>query len=148
MPAKTIYRPRAKDSYDFKCVASIKQEWITALESGKYKLGYGALHQDDMFCPLGVLADVVSKKFPKKVKVTKVGNRYLYDECGLVLPTSIVHIAGLERADGGFVDRYTNYHLPENVELSLATLWDHKLLRGVSDIVKLLKNNRIHMFVN
>ena len=38
---------------------SIKQRWIEALKSGKYKQGYGQLRSsDNAFCCLGVLYDV------------------------------------------------------------------------------------------
>ena len=34
-------------------------EWITALRSGDYLQGKGALRQGDSFCCLGVLADII-----------------------------------------------------------------------------------------
>lgn len=37
----------------------IKTRWITALRSGKYKQGAGYLNENDCFCCLGVLCDVV-----------------------------------------------------------------------------------------
>lgn len=38
---------------------SIKQEWVAALRSGKYKQGREKLRTDDNFCCLGVLCDIV-----------------------------------------------------------------------------------------
>lgn len=39
----------------------MKQEWINALRSGKYKQGRSKLRHDDHFCCLGVLCDLVNK---------------------------------------------------------------------------------------
>lgn len=36
----------------------IKQKWVEALESGKYKQGKGRLKSDDAYCCLGVLCDL------------------------------------------------------------------------------------------
>lgn len=37
----------------------IKEKWVKALRSGKYKQGGGFLRKGDRFCCLGVLCDVV-----------------------------------------------------------------------------------------
>ena len=39
----------------------MKQEWINALRSGKYKQGRDNLRHGDHFCCLGVLCDLVNK---------------------------------------------------------------------------------------
>lgn len=39
----------------------IKDKWVEALRSGKYKQGSGQLRQDDCFCCLGVLCDIYIK---------------------------------------------------------------------------------------
>ena len=39
----------------------MKQEWINALRSGKYKQGRRKLRDGDYFCCLGVLCDLVNK---------------------------------------------------------------------------------------
>lgn len=43
---------------------AIKKEWVAALRSGKYKQGRGKLrHQNDTFCCLGVLIDVMGEEW-------------------------------------------------------------------------------------
>lgn len=37
---------------------SIKQKWISALRSGKYRQGRGALRRGDKYCCLGVLCEL------------------------------------------------------------------------------------------
>jgi hypothetical protein len=42
----------------------VKEKWVAALRSDKYKQGFGRLHKaDDTYCALGVLCDVYSKEF-------------------------------------------------------------------------------------
>ncbi len=43
----------------------IKNLWIKALESGKYKQGKNRLRTDDKFCCLGVLCDIYRKETGK-----------------------------------------------------------------------------------
>jgi hypothetical protein len=40
----------------------IKEKWIAALRSGKYKQGAGSLRKIDLFCCLGVLCDIYAKE--------------------------------------------------------------------------------------
>lgn len=40
----------------------IKQKWLSALRSGKYKQGKGRLRAQDTFCCLGVLCDIAAKE--------------------------------------------------------------------------------------
>jgi hypothetical protein len=43
--------------------ANVKQKWLEALRSGKYKQGSAFLHpKADEFCCLGVLCDVIDNK--------------------------------------------------------------------------------------
>jgi hypothetical protein len=37
----------------------LKDRWVAALQSGKYQQGKGQLRKGDLFCCLGVLADVL-----------------------------------------------------------------------------------------
>jgi hypothetical protein len=39
--------------------AQLKQHWINALRSGKYRQGKGFLQKNNKFCCLGVLCDIV-----------------------------------------------------------------------------------------
>ena len=38
---------------------ALKQKWVQALRSGKYEQGSGRLREDDCFCCIGVLADIL-----------------------------------------------------------------------------------------
>lgn len=40
----------------------IKQKWVEALRSGKYKQSIGALRKDNKYCCLGVLCDLYRKE--------------------------------------------------------------------------------------
>jgi hypothetical protein len=40
----------------------VKDKWLTALRSGEYKQGPGALRRGDEFCCLGVLCDLAVKE--------------------------------------------------------------------------------------
>lgn len=42
---------------------SIKEDWIKALRSGKYKQGTGCLRKGDEYCCLGVLCEVLDLDF-------------------------------------------------------------------------------------
>ncbi len=47
----------------------VKAEWLKALRSGEYKQCRGSLAKHNQgYCCLGVLADVVDKKFPELLK--------------------------------------------------------------------------------
>lgn len=85
----------------------IKQKWIEALRSGKYKQGTAALRKKDYlqkgkpeFCCLGVLCEIAIKegviKDPKKYD--RYYNTYLYPEIygDQLLPLKVVKWAGLE----------------------------------------------------
>ena len=39
----------------------VKEKWLEALRSGKYKQGTGALNKDGRFCCLGVLCDLFAE---------------------------------------------------------------------------------------
>lgn len=39
--------------------AALKKKWIDALRSGNYKQGHSVLRNDDHYCCLGVLCDVI-----------------------------------------------------------------------------------------
>lgn len=51
----------------------IKEDWVKALRSGKYKQGKGELHnkEDNTFCCLGVLCDLYIKE--KEIEWQKKG---------------------------------------------------------------------------
>ena len=78
--------------------SKIKNKWLKALRSGKYKQGIDALKIDNRFCCLGVLCDI----YAKEKKVAWVESR---DSKGQflgesnVLPMTVVDWAGVEKHD-------------------------------------------------
>jgi hypothetical protein len=42
----------------------VKELWVTALRSGTYQQGQGALRRDDTYCCLGVLCDLYAQVHP------------------------------------------------------------------------------------
>lgn len=43
-------------------IPSIKEKWLIALRSGKFKQGFGRMEENGAFCPIGVLAQVTTNK--------------------------------------------------------------------------------------
>jgi hypothetical protein len=75
----------------------VKAKWITALRSGKYRQGTGALHNltKDEFCCLGVLCDLAVQADVEVVDGV-VGDDYAtYDGEASYLPLSVRQWAGL-----------------------------------------------------
>ena len=70
----------------------IISQWVDALRSGKYEQGRGALRTaDGRWCCLGVLCDVVRKRWKKKLW----HGAYWHDGEGGVLPRDVLRAAGL-----------------------------------------------------
>jgi len=78
----------------------IKQKWIKALRSGKYKQGRGHLHYDDKYCCLGVLTELYIREHNgEKWEKMLGGNLFCFkaEECNL--PEVVSDWAGLEEKD-------------------------------------------------
>jgi hypothetical protein len=81
----------------------IKQLWIDALESGKYKQGRRALRKGNNFCCLGVLCDLYNKE-TGGLNSYWDGNNFLIGEgdgfaYDATLPMDVAHWAGLHDDD-------------------------------------------------
>jgi len=76
----------------------IKEKWIAALRSGKYKQGHAVLKQtyddQDLYCCLGVLCDLYIKD--KKLKRTTSIMR------GSYLPLNVQEWSGLRDGEGSY----------------------------------------------
>lgn len=125
----------------------LRKEWASALRSGKYKQGSCCLRKDDLYCPLGVLAELVAKKYPKAVTISKdAQGRTTYNGDALLLTEEITSKIGLVGPDGAFRDTTGKYMagLEENVECSLATIAD----RGAtfSQVADLIDNPKSRLF--
>lgn len=79
----------------------VKQMWIEALESGKYKKGrYFLRPTTKTFCCLGVLCDLHKKVTKKKKAWTKnidKRNEYLGEDN--LLPTKVMKWAGIKKSN-------------------------------------------------
>lgn len=77
----------------------IKQQWIAALRSGKYKQTQGALRKNNKFCCLGVLCDLSGlyewRQHNKEGQIIS----FSYDGVIGVLPHAIADWADLEQRD-------------------------------------------------
>ena len=84
----------------------IKDRWIAALRSRKYKQCKGVLHDDNGYCCLGVLCDLHSKSKQGKefglkfeFKNGSYGIKYYYDNNVGILPEVVKEWAGLDDTD-------------------------------------------------
>ena len=73
----------------------IKDRWVEALRSGKYKQGKRVLKQGENFCCLGVLCDIAKDE---------LGLEWIHDPDGdsmdgypTVLPLRVINYAGLHK---------------------------------------------------
>jgi hypothetical protein len=77
----------------------IKEQWVSALRSGKYKQGNGALRNiKDEFCCLGVLCDIVAPEkweLNNKTLLYGIDNKSKYLETA-VLFSEIRELTGVE----------------------------------------------------
>lgn len=88
----------------------IKEQWVKALRSGKYKQGREALRKKDpktgqwTYCCLGVLCDLYQKKHQSiKWQENKRGGYCHIHDNGASLPTEVQEWAGLGHPSGTFV---------------------------------------------
>ena len=79
----------------------IKQKWVKALRSGKYKQGETYLHRtDNRFCCLGVLCDLAAKEgVVSAIKSDEDDVAYAYDAWSQILPPSVMAWADLADAN-------------------------------------------------
>lgn len=68
----------------------IKEKWVAALASGKYRQTDHCLRSGDSFCCLGVLCDIHSKETGNE------WNKDIYLGRADVLPVSVIEWAGVE----------------------------------------------------
>lgn len=91
-------------------------KWIAALRSGKYKQTTGVLRNDNGYCCLGVLCNIVdNSKWYKSVD----SGAYFFDGQFEVLPGSIKDETGIKNNTGTF--------LVYGVPISLSSLNDEGL---------------------
>lgn len=80
--------------------ADVKERWVAALRSGKYKQGVGFLTAEDSFCCLGVLCDLALLDGVISDVTVDADKAVVYydDEAGLP-PESVMLWAGLDDAN-------------------------------------------------
>lgn len=125
----------------------IKAQWVTALRSGEYVQGVGALrsltiHGDIGYCCLGVLcelaetADIVSRvEHAEDIWATYYTGT---DEPGYgdksVLPISVVRWAELDSTDPKLPQDLTN--LGNNASLAWANDWGNLTFDQIADLIE------------
>lgn len=78
----------------------IKDLWLKALKSCKYKQGKRALRIKNKYCCLGVLCDIYKKENHIRWKKLRDADGYyfLFDD-GAVLPPQVINWAGLKNCN-------------------------------------------------
>lgn len=76
----------------------IKDKWLDALRSGKYKQTKNMLRNKNAYCCLGVLADIYSKEVGAEWKPDSAGCLRIENDNG-ILPYCIQSWAGLKQAN-------------------------------------------------
>jgi len=88
----------------------VKNLWVEALNSGKYKQSKNHLKTDDGYCCLGVLCDVYAKNQKKKgfSSETNLSNAYAFpdgkSDKTKVLSDRVVKWSGMNSTEGAVVD--------------------------------------------
>lgn len=108
----------------------IKQKWIDALRSGDYKQTNGRLRQDDKFCCLGVLCNIL---FPNYWRFTQSG--WTHGACEYVLPSEVIEAA--ELSDNN--PTITGYSMPDEDDSSLA--WYNDAGMTFEQIAEMIEKN-------
>ena len=97
----------------------LKDKWVNALYSGKYKQAIGGLRTGDFFCCLGVLCDIVNPNGWEE----DINNCYTFEKSLGYLPKSILEIADFTHieevpnvrdndaltGDPGYLDDYDSF---------------------------------------
>ena len=82
-----------------------KAMWLTALRSGDYKQGKGALNKNGKFCCLGVLCEISTEVLELKINTLNemsdcacpdCSSKTLYDGKGSYLPAIVAAWAGVD----------------------------------------------------
>lgn len=80
----------------------VKEKWVAALRSGKYKQGKHALRMDDQFCCLGVLCDLATQEGVIE-QPDQIARKYSYQGSVLSLPRQVTLWAGVNDNDPYFI---------------------------------------------
>jgi hypothetical protein len=103
-----------------------KEKWVTALRSGEYSQTKGTLRDNDSYCCLGVLCDLVAKENPAfrwiapfNADIVPFANPD-EDPAIMVLPTALVELVGFSSRNP-----LTSHTDDEFGQCSLANLNDH-----------------------
>lgn len=79
----------------------VAEAWVSALRSGEYEQGEGALSRDGEYCCLGVLCEVAVDN-GLALDVEHTGDEIHYDGNGAFLPDRVVQWAGMNNKFGIF----------------------------------------------
>lgn len=82
---------------------AIKEKWVKALKSGKYKKAKNALRTNKGYCCLGVLCDLYAKEKKQKWEARYKSLGYNFQGISGVLPDKVMKWAGL-KSSNPFID--------------------------------------------
>lgn len=102
-----------------------QEEWLQALESGKYKQGRKWLNKNQSFCCLGVACEVFKERLGIEVRTEGVA---YYNEESNIAPEEIVDVLHLRGALGqslGEEERDFLYELNDHREMSFQEIAAH-----------------------
>lgn len=143
--------PLCYDKFDLNYAKPIRQRWIKALRSGKYKQGQECLvDSQGRCCPLGVLCMEFYEMYPGRVKKGKdEQGRTTFDGEALVVPFLIAELVGLQDRDGKFRDRdnrFGRFVADGDSMPSLAFISDYGNLT-LPQFADLIENPRCRVFI-
>lgn len=104
------------------------KRWLTALRSGEYEQGTGALCKDGKYCCLGVACELFAEELNLKVERFSTTSRY--SGCTGSLPVLVSQALGLKDTDGSFIDG--------NTVKSLSSVNDRegKTFKQIADLIE------------
>lgn len=86
----------------------VKQLWIEALRSGKFKQAQGRLKTENGYCCLGVLCELHRREVggTEWKRYSSEEGKYIYDGHIMDLPWSVVSWADLDQSDPRIIDAF------------------------------------------
>ncbi len=106
----------------------IKQKWVAALRSGKYKQGRGCLRRHDSYCCLGVLCDLHAQVTDWKWSLESGIGRYMGES---LLPSGEVQAWAGINTSSPFCE-FVSPDVNEGRPVALALLNDGSVDRNIS----------------
>ena len=116
----------------------IKNKWLKALRSGKYKQGKSILFSDNKYCCLGVLCELAVQDGIIK-KSFMYYNTY-FDKAVMLLPPKVVKWAGFDKENVSIesTPRWSAFYRPRRRhEYNIVIREKTKLKRNITSMIEL-----------